>query len=94
MLIKLDAKMLEWVCAVWLSQDKVGMQEIIAEEDVHANNAERFKLPTRLVAKTFLFRLIYGGGAYSYAHDPDFTDVSTSEKFWQRVIDESYDKYQ
>lgn len=36
---------------------------------------------------------MYGGSAYSYAHDPDFTDVSTSEKFWQKVIDAFYEKY-
>ena len=53
----------------------------------------RFKLPSRLIAKTFVFRLIYGGSAYSYANDPNFTEVSKSEKFWQRVIDEFYEKY-
>lgn len=37
--------------------------------------------------------LIYGGSAYSYAHDSDFMAVSTSEKFWQNVIDEYYAKY-
>lgn len=37
--------------------------------------------------------LIYGGSAYSYAHDSDFMGVSSSEKFWQRVIDEYYAKY-
>lgn len=37
--------------------------------------------------------LIYGGGAWSYAHDPDFTSVSTSVDFWQGVIDEYYKKY-
>lgn len=47
----------------------------------------------RLVSKVFKFRLIYGGGAYSYAHDPDFMGVSTSEKFWQEVIDKYYAKY-
>lgn len=36
---------------------------------------------------------MYGGSAYSYAHDPDFTDVSSSEKFWQKVIDAFYEKY-
>lgn len=36
---------------------------------------------------------MYGGSAYSYANDPDFTDVSRSEKFWQRVIDAFYTKY-
>lgn len=37
--------------------------------------------------------LIYGGSAFSYAHDPDFTGVSSSQKFWQRVIDQYYEKY-
>jgi DNA polymerase I-like protein with 3'-5' exonuclease and polymerase domains len=36
---------------------------------------------------------MYGGSAYSYANDPDFTEVSTSEKFWQKVIDAFYTKY-
>lgn len=36
---------------------------------------------------------MYGGSAYSYANDPDFTDVSRSEKFWQKVIDAFYEKY-
>lgn len=36
---------------------------------------------------------MYGGSAYSYANDPDFTDVSSSEKFWQKVIDAFYNKY-
>lgn len=49
--------------------------------------------PGRLIAKTFKFRLIYGGSAYSYAHDSDFMGVSTSEKFWQGVIDAYYSKY-
>lgn len=48
----------------------------------------------RLIAKIFKFRLIYGGTAYSYANDSDFMGVSTSEKFWQGIIDEYYDKYQ
>jgi len=37
--------------------------------------------------------LIYGGSAYSYAHDSDFTGVSSDVKFWQGVIDRYYDKY-
>jgi DNA polymerase I-like protein with 3'-5' exonuclease and polymerase domains len=54
---------------------------------------EAFGLPTRLVAKTFLFRLIFGGTCYSYAGDPDFTHVSTSTKYWQTAIDKFKDKY-
>lgn len=39
-------------------------------------------------------RLIYGGSAYSYANDPNFSEVSKSEKYWQKVIDEFYKKYE
>lgn len=94
MLIEADAKQLEWLCAAYLSKDKVAYKEILNGEDLHSNNQQRLNLPTRLVAKTFLFRLIYGGSAFAYAHDPEFTDISTSDKFWQRVIDEFYSKYQ
>jgi len=94
MLINCDAKALEWVCALYLSQDKTGMKEYIDGEDIHTNNQRSFALPTRLNAKTYLFRLIFGGSAYSYAHDPDFTDVSVSEKYWQEVIDKTYRKYE
>ena len=93
MLINADIKGLEWVVACWLSQDPVGMAEIIANVDQHGDNQEKFKLPSRLVAKTFVFRLIYGGGAWSYAHDPAFASVRGSERFWQGVIDQFYDKY-
>ena len=76
-----------------LSGDKVGLQEILDGVDSHADNQQRFGLPSRLIAKTYLFRLIYGGSAFSYANDANFTAVSTSEKFWQNVIDETYNKY-
>lgn len=94
MLINVDAKALEWVCALYLCQDPVGIKEYLAGEDIHENNRNAFKLPSRLIAKTFLFRLIYGGSAYAYANDPDFAEASTSEKFWQRVIEATYNKYQ
>lgn len=92
MLINADAKALEWVCCAYLSQDKVAIKEIIAEVDMHSDNQKRFNLPTRLIAKTFVFRLIYGGSAYSYANDPDFREIG-GEDFWQKVIDAFYDKY-
>jgi DNA polymerase I-like protein with 3'-5' exonuclease and polymerase domains len=69
------------------------MQEIMDGVDIHENNKERFGLPHRRLAKIFVFRLIYGGQAYSYAHDSDFTHVSTSQKYWQEVVDEFYSKY-
>ena len=93
MLLQADAKALEWVCASYLSKDKIAYDEIWNNVDQHTDNQNRFGLPSRLIAKTFVFRLIYGGSAYSYANDNNFTDVSTSESFWQNVIDEFYTKY-
>lgn len=57
MLVKVDAKALEWRVAVELSGDKVGLQEILDGVDNHADNQKRFGLPSRLIAKTYLFRL-------------------------------------
>lgn len=109
MIVSADAKSLEWVVGSYLSRDKLAYEEIFAGVDVHRSNQIRFKLPGwqdaqdgvaseeaalgRLVAKIFVFRLMYGGSAYSYANDPDFTVVSTSEKYWQGIIEAFYDKY-
>ena len=93
MICQADAKSLEWVVGAYLSQDKIAIEEIWNEVDQHTLNQKAFGLPSRLIAKVFVFRLMYGGSAYSYAHDPDFTDVSRSEKFWQNVIDKFYAKY-
>ncbi len=93
MLLNADAKQLEWICAAYLSQDAVAIKEILDEVDQHTDNQTRFGLPTRLIAKTFVFRLIYGGSAFSYANDPNFKDIG-NESFWQNVIDQFYTKYQ
>lgn len=93
MYLKVDAKALEWYAVVYLSQDKVGIQEILDGADQHTSNQQAFGLPSRLIAKKFVFRLIYGGEAFTYAHDADFTMVSRDPKFWQRVIDRFYAKY-
>lgn len=92
MLLQADAKQLEWVGATYLSQDPTALEEIWNEVDQHADNQQRFGLPSRLIAKTFVFRLIYGGSAYSYANDPNFKDIG-GEDFWQGVIDQFYRKY-
>lgn len=92
MIIQADAKGLEINVAAYLSQDKVMMHEYV-NEDIHENNRAYFNLAKRLIAKKFLFRLIYGGTAYAYTVDPDFMDVSSSTKFWQDIIDKTYDKY-
>lgn len=92
MLLNADAKQLEWVAATYLSQDKTAIEEILNEVDQHSDNQSRFNLPSRLIAKTFVFRLIYGGSAYSYANDNAFKSIG-NEDFWQNVIDEFYKKY-
>lgn len=107
MLVQADAAALEIRVAAFLSQDEVLIKEIVDGIDLHRTNQVTLRLPGwdledkshpiykagRLAAKTFVFRLLYGGSAYSYAHDPDFTQISTSEKYWQNAIDTWYNKY-
>lgn len=92
MILQSDAKQLEWLGAAYLSQDPVAIEEILNEFDQHTDNQKRFGLPSRLIAKTFVFRLIYGGSAYSYANDPNFRDIG-NEDYWQKIIDQFYSKY-
>lgn len=95
MLIVGDFKQLEWNTCVFQAQDKVGIRELNSDGvDLHADNQVAFGLPSRLIAKKFLFRLIFGGSAGAYAHDPEFVDVSNKPKFWQEVIDKFYYKYE
>lgn len=99
LLVNVDAKSLEWVTYLQISQDKTGIDEwhnVIddpAKHDIHLDNQLRFNLPSRLIAKVFLFRWIYRGPAFAYASDPDFMDVSKDRKYWQDVIDSYYKKY-
>lgn len=99
MIVQADAKSLEWITYLYLSQDKEGIKEwhdFVADpklNDIHQRNQNDFRLPERRVAKFFLFRCIYRGPAYAYANDPDFTHVSSSERFWQKVIDRFFEKY-
>ena len=60
---------------------------------MHTENMKLFGFPSRGIAKIFIFRLIFGGTAYAYAHDSQFVDVSTSTRYWQKAIDAFYDKY-
>ena len=99
MIINIDVKSLEWCTYLFLSQDKTGIDEWISvledptKNDIHTANQIAFTLPSRLISKIFLFRWIYRGSAYAYAKDPDFKSVSTSQDFWQSVIDKYYSKY-
>lgn len=93
MLVNVDAKHLDWTAAVFLAQDEVGIQEIQSGFDLHTDNKEKFGLPSRLIAKVFLFRIIFGGSAYSFANDIEFADCKLNEKQWNEVIDKFYSKY-
>lgn len=99
MIVNADAKSLEWITYLHISQDKNGIEEWLSFvedpklNDIHTKNQNDFHLPNRGVSKAFLFRCIYRGPAFAYARDPDFTHVSTSVKYWQEVIDNFFDKY-
>lgn len=97
MKVQADAKSLEIYCLACLSQDAILIEELHSKLDMHSLNQKALGLPEgdlgRLIAKVFVFRLVYGGSAYSYANDPDFTGVSKSESFWQKRIDFFYSKY-
>ncbi len=92
-LIEADASNLEVVCAAYLSQDKVLMQELWDGVDIHGENQKTLGLPDRLTAKIFQFRLIYGGSKYSYAMDPMFNKISNRPDFWDEIISNYYQKY-
>lgn len=97
MILNADAKSLEIVCCAQLSKDQLLIDELISGADIHSLNQAAFHLPEgkagRLIAKILVFRIIYGGTEYSFAQDPDFTSVSSSQKYWKKVIDKFYDKY-
>lgn len=63
-------------------------------QDIHTKNQNDLGLASRLVSKIFLFRCIYRGPAFAYANDPLFSTVSKSDKFWQKIIEKFFDKYQ
>lgn len=98
-IVNADAKSLEWISFLFISQDKAGIEEWLAFvdnpklNDIHTKNQKDFSLISRLIAKIFLFRCIYRGPAYAYANDPDFSKVSQSTKYWQKVIDNFFEKY-
>lgn len=78
---------------VELSRDQVALEEIINKEDTHTKNQLLFGLPSRLIAKVYLFRTIYRGSGWSFANDPDFMHVSTDPKFWDDIGEKFYSKY-
>jgi DNA polymerase-1 len=93
MIINADAVGLEINVAGFLSQDPILLQEIKEGFDLHSANQKMLGLPSRLIAKIFVFRLIYGGSAYAYSVDTDFASCKYSAKKWQEIIDKFYSKY-
>lgn len=93
MLINVDVKSLEVFVAADRYDDKTLQSELLNKLDLHSLNQERFKLPDRVTAKRFIFKLLYGATAFGYTMDSDFINVGYNQKQWQRVIDEFYNKY-
>lgn len=93
MLVQCDASQLEWRTVVQLSQDKTAIAEIVEGQDTHSLNQEALHLPSRLIAKIFLFRTIFKGSGWSFANDPDFMHVSASPKFWDKMNERFFEKY-
>lgn len=102
MILKVDAKALEWRVKVFLSQDKVALDEIHNGIDMHDESRKRFNLPSRLIAKKCNFRMIFADAysemgfsrpAYAYAKDFEFQHVSSSIKFWEGVCRAFFEKY-
>lgn len=92
MILVFDARQLEWRVVAHNANDKTAIQEIEDGIDFHSDNQARFKLPSRLISKVFLFRAIFKGSAYAYSVDNDFKHIG-GVKYWQGVIDRFYEKY-
>jgi hypothetical protein len=93
LLIQCDASQLEWRVALELSQDQVGINEVLNKEDTHSKNQVAFKLPSRLISKIYLFRTIFRGSGWSFANDPNFMHVSSSPSYWDAINEKFYEKY-
>lgn len=93
MLVGIDAKALEWKVLLELSRDAVGIEEVLNNQDAHSLNQVAFDLPSRLIAKIYLFRTIYRGSGYSFANDPDFAHVSSNADYWDSVNEKFFAKY-
>jgi DNA polymerase I len=92
-LVQADASGLEWRVVAELSQDETAIKEIVEGQDTHTLNQQAFGLPSRFVAKIYLFRTIYRGQGFSFANDPKFMHVSTDPRFWDDVGTKFYRKY-
>jgi len=88
-----DLSQLEYRVAAFLSQDPVMMDDILSGKDYHLENAIKFfgDAKYRTDAKTFGFRLLYGGTAYGMYMDPSMPRFSL--KKWEKIVEEYHKKY-
>lgn len=111
MLLKVDAAQLEWRVKVFLAQDRVGMDEIVEMEagrfDIHTDNQEKFNLPSRVIAKNFVYQAIFQdafgdrgfhGAASGFAAKADFQHVfpgskKKAQEQWYGVVETFFNKY-
>lgn len=71
----------------------MGVNEIKNGLDTHSINQEAFQLPSRLIAKIYLFRTIFRGSGYAFAMDNDFKHVSSDPNYWDDINAKFYRKY-
>ncbi len=93
-ILAVDAGQLEWRVALELSRDKTGIEELLSGADTHSLNQQALNLPSRLIAKIFLFRTIFRGSGYAFSVDPDFMHVSDNPKYWDNANEKFYKKYE
>jgi DNA polymerase-1 len=93
MLVNCDVSGLEVVVAAELSGDPVLCQEVRDKVNFHEENRKLLGFNERRDAKFFKFRLLYGTSAYGFTVDPLFIPISSSQNYWQDVIDKYYTKY-
>jgi len=92
-LIQCDSVGLEWRILTLLSGDQTAIDEINSGADIHSLNQAELALPSRLIAKKFLFRTIYRGSGYAFSKDNEFKHVSVDPKFWDKKNEGFYRKY-
>lgn len=97
MIVNVDVTGLEVLCAAYLSQDPVLLEELRNRVDIHSSNQAALGLSDRedgrIIAKKFKFLILYGGTAYSLAINTDLCKVNSSVKYWDKVIEKYYAKY-
>lgn len=76
-----------------MGQDQVALKEIVEGQDTHSLNQKAFDLPSRLIAKIYLFRTIFRGSGWAFANDNDFMHVSKDPKFWDDLNERFFKKY-